>query len=361
MTTPNPMGPANNPFGPSPQEPFPPKTNWGRDSPGGPPARDRRRSRAQGDNLVGTGSVQAKPTGAQGTPAATTAQVCTFDGLPDDESMTLFAFIKAYDFAENAVSGLHAGALDPFAGVATTGDQTPDRVDQSLIVLAALQWGHDGVTRKVVMNLGPGQIVKAGIAGTYVRAHAKLSMRYLQRFQGTTIGATTQFFYIDPDPNKANNIWNSIDSPAMVPILGFDRDTMPNTPIHVDGVVSIGDATVSQGGSFDRSSRPVRKFFGTFPVAGAAYPAGGAFVFCPVAFGAGAVMLQAPPTQFIDPAGRGASPLLMAMFDHSGNTIGQQPANQFIPIPEACQQIAVYNTAVNGYESPFTLIYDLGL
>lgn len=348
----------------------PPRTNGGTGpGGGGPPKRDRRRSRSQGDNLVASGSVQAIPTGGQGSLASTTGQLCTYDTGPDEggeEAETLFTFLKAYDFAEGAVTGLPENALSPFAGV--TSSIVPDGILQSLIVLAELQWGHDGTTEKVIANLAPGQIVKAGLAGSYARAHAKLSAKYLQRLSGTKFGGVVDnFFYIDNDPDIRNNIWNSLNSPAMQAILGFDPDTLPTTPIHIDGIISRGVATVSQGGSFDRSSRATRRFFGTFPHEAAAYPAGGAVVRCPIAFGAAAVMLQVNPTAFtaFRPAaifGQVQAPLFFGMTDAAGNTSAQMPANTFFPLIDNCVEIFVYNpTLANGVENPFTLIYDLGL
>lgn len=347
----------------------PPRTNAGTGlAGGGPPRRDRRRSRSQGDNLVASGSVQALPTGGQGSLASTTGQLCTYDTGPDEggeEAQTLFTFLKAYDFSEGAVTGLPENAVNPFAGVSSS--VIPDTLLQSLIVLAELQWGHDGVTKKVITNLSPGQIVKAGLAGTYARAHAKLSAKYLERFKGPGFGgAVEEYFYIDTDPNVRNNIWNSINSPALQAALGFDPDTLPTTPIHIDGIISRGVATVTQGGSFDRSSRATRRFFGSVPKEVGGYPGGGAIVRCPVAFGASAVMLAVNPTLFTlyqPPAlfGTTVSPLLFAMLDAAGNITGQMPANTFFPLTDNCVEIAVYNTVANGTENPFTLVYDLGL
>jgi hypothetical protein len=82
---------------------------------------------------------------------------------------------------------------------------------------------------------------------------------------------------------------------------------------------------------------------------------------CPIAFGASAVMLQANPTAFTNFAGNVLSPLLFGMIDSAGNVMGQFPPNTFFPLAAECQQIFVYNTAPNGGENPFSLIYDLGL
>jgi len=346
--------------------PEPPPDNRGTDGTGRPPRRDRRRSRAQGDNLIISGlALPTAPTGGQSWVGATTGQICSFDTGSDeagDESQTLIAFLKAYDFAENAVTGIAEGSVDPFKGVATPISGTaPSPLLQSLIVLAELQWGHDGVTKKVVCNLCAGQVIKAGLAGTYARAKATLSCKYLQRFEDAPAGGTDMFHYIDPDPNIRNNIWNSINSPALNPLLGYDRDTAPLTPVHVDGILALGDCVVPQGGSFDRSSRPTRRFFGSYPAEAAGYPGHGAFVFCPIAFGASAVMLQANATQFTNPAAQNFSPLLMGMIDHSGNITAQIVPNTFFPLTSECQQIFVYGTGVNSAENPFTLIYDLGL
>ena len=340
----------------------PPRNNAGADGLGAPPRRDRRRSRSQGANVcaaINMAFMEAKPT--------LTAQLATYDTGPDEggeESTTLMLLLKTYDFSENAVTGLGGGDhADPFAGVVTHQLQTPLSVLQSLEVIVNLQWGHDGVSQKVVANVPAGQIVKGGLSGSYVRTHARVTARYYKRFQGTNAGAVEVFFYLDPDANTRNNIFNSIDSPALVASLGYDRDTVPITPIHIEGIIGQGVAAISQGGSFDRSSRITRRFFGTFPnITPYANGAGGAFILCPIAFGASAIMLQALPTPFTDPAGRLFSNLLMGQMDHSGNIlIAELPPNVFFPIYPETAAVFVYNPAVNSAENPFSLIYDLGL
>lgn len=341
----------------------PPRTNGGADGMGAPPRRDKRRSRAQGQNvaaiIIPKLFDEARPT--------LSAQLASWDTGPDEggeESSTLMAFFKTYDFAENAVTGLGGAAVaDPFKGVASS--ILPDSLLQSLIVIVNLQWGHDGVNQKIVANMPAGQIIKGATYGTYCRANAKLTAKYYQRFQGADIGGVHQFFYLDPDPNKRNNIFNSIDSPALAPALGFDRDTVPTTPIHIEGIIGMGAAAFTQGGSFDRSSRISRRFFGSFP-GGPVFPAAGsAQVRCPIAFGASAVMLQSNSTLFTNQAGQAFPPLLFAMVDHSGNIVPQQASNTFFPLIDGCQEIIVYNTGAvpgtGGTENPFTLIYDLGL
>lgn len=339
----------------------PPATNRGSNPDGsGPPRRDRRLSRCYGCDLVAAVSPAAF-SGHQSAIGTTTGQLCTYDTGQDgnEDARTLFAFLKCYDFAENAVTGLLPGAVDPFKG--SVSPVLPAGVLQSLEVLASLQWGTDGVSKQVIVSLPPGQIIKAGLAGTYARAHAKLSAKYFQRFQGANVGATEQYFYFDADPNVRNNVWNNLNSPALVPALGYSLDFLPHTPVHLDGILSLGDAVVPQGGSFDRSARPLRRFFGTLPAEGAAYPAGGAFVHCPVAFGASSVMLQCLGAAFVTPAGSPLSPLRMAMLDAAGDLIAEQPANTFVPLIAGCREVIVYNSAANGVENPFAILYDLGL
>jgi hypothetical protein len=317
---------------------------------GAPPLRDVRRTRALGDE------ISAKKL---------TGQLGAFDTGPDEggeEASTLYVQLKAYDFAEGAVNGISvANDQDPFGGVVSS--VLPEGILQSLEVIANLQWGHDGVTEQVVLNLCAAQILKAGLAGSYSRATAQLTAKYYQRFVGAVIaGIHATFFYLDPDPNIRNNFFNSIASPVLNPFLGFDPGTIPQTPIKITGIHEMGYPAIPQGGSFDRSARMTRRFFGTFPPVATAYPAGGALVFCPIAFGAGAVMLQCNPTDFINPAtGNVASTLLMGMIDHAGNVTAQLVPNTFFPLIADCQQIFVYNPSANGIENPFTLIYDLGL
>jgi hypothetical protein len=344
----------------------PPRTNGGADGMGAPPRRDTRRSRAQGQNVAAVVLpnlfTEARPT--------LSAQLASWDTGPDEngeESSQLMAFFKAYDFAENAVTGIgSAPVVDPFKGVVSHQLNTPLAVLQALEVIANLQWGHDGVNEKVVMNMPAGQIIKGSPYGTYCRANAKLTCRYFKRQQAADFGTTHIFFYLDADPNKANNIFNSIDSPALSPSIGFDPGTIPTMPIHIEGIIGLGSGALGQGGSFDRSSRITRRFFGTFPVAGP-YNAGvgGAFVRCPVAFGASAVMLQAisGTTAFVDPAGRSFAPLMFGMLNHSGTiTLAQLVPNTFFPLDSETAEIFVYNPGVgNGFENPFSLIYDLGL
>ncbi len=312
---------------------------------GGPPVRDQRRSRALGQNLVKN----------------VDGQLCTYDmGQDAEEAETLVAYIKAYDFAEGAVNGVSIEtATDPYEGVASA--IVPDPLLQNIEVIAEVQWGHDGVTKKSLMNLPAGQVVKMQAGASYMRAHAKLTARYFARIQLDTL----LFTYLNADPNLRNNLFNAIGSPALQADLGFDAGTIPTTPIHVDGVISKGMVSLASGGSNDRSSRPCRRFYGSCPVEGAGYPAGGARIYCPVAFGAAAVMLQTNPAAFTDfehdPAGKVLSPLQFAMIDHAGNVVGGQVANQFVPLIANCQQILVYNTAANTQENPFALIYDLGL
>jgi hypothetical protein len=338
---------------------LPPRTNGGADGMGAPPRRDKRRSRAQGQNVC----AAINPAFSEALPTLS-AQLAAWDTGPDqcgEESSTIMVFLKTYDFAENAVTGLGGGAVaDPFAGVVSS--VTPNlAILQSLEVLCNLQWGHDGVNQKIVANMPAGQIVKGSAFGTYCRANAKLTPRYYLRTRDADAGTTQVYSYFSPDANTRNNIFNSIDSPALNPQLGFDAGTVPTTPIHIEGIIGMGSSAISQGGSFDRSSRITRRFFGTFPDVGA-YPATGAFVLCPVAFGASAVMLQALATPFTDPTGRVFSNLLMGMMDHSGNIlIAELIPNTFFPIYADCAAIFVYNPANNTFENPFTLIYDLGL
>ncbi len=310
---------------------------------GGPPPRDRRRSRAQGQDLSGNQD----------------GQLCTYDmGEQADEAETLVAYIKAYDFAEGAVNGIDiSAATDPFSGV--DADIVPSPLLQNIEVIAEVQWGHDGVTKKALMNLPAGVIVKMQAGASYMRAHAKLTARYFERFQETN--PTTNYFYLNDDPNLRNNIFNAIGSPLLAARAGFDPtgdDRMPQTPIHVDGVISRGSVSLPSGGSSDRSSRPCRRFYGAVPDAGSSTVNQ---VFCPIAFGAAAVMLQANPALYTDANGVAFAPLFFAMLDHAGNVVGQQSANQFVPLIANCQQIIVYNSGANGKENPFALVYDLGL
>jgi hypothetical protein len=340
-----------------------PGTGW-KDAP--PPRRDTRRSRSQGGNLVVLGQSSIV-NGRQSTPGATVVPLCAYDTGGDDqqnadraESNSLVAFLKAYDFAENAVMGLTDEATDPFAAP-NANAEIPDGLKQSIVVIAEIQWGHDGVNQKVLCNLQPGQVVKAGLFGTYVKTYSKLSAKYFTRFQGPDIGAQSMFFYLSQDPNEANNIFSNLGAPALQAQLYYDRDTSPTTPVHVDGIVALGDATVGIGANADRASRPTRRFYGSMP-ANSGYPAGpGALVFCPLQFGASSVLLQCNPTGFTNFAGNALAPLLMMMIDHAGNVMGQFPPNQFFSLPDGCQQIIVYNAVANGGENPFTLIYDLGL
>lgn len=257
--------------------------------------------------------------------------------------------------------------VDPFAGVSSgviglgDGDSSSVGIFQSLEVIANFQWGTDGVNQKVLVNLPAGQIVRGNMSGTYARGNAIVTAHYYERFQGADIGAHETFFYLDADPNVRNNLFNSINSPALVATVGFDPGTTPSTPIHLEAIIGLGTPAVSQGGSFDRSSRMTRRFFGTFPSVDS-YPAAGALVFCPVAFGASAVMLQSHPTAFTTFAGNLQAPLFFGMIDHAGNVIGQYPANTFFPIASDCAQIFVYNPGNNNAaENPFALIFDLGL
>jgi len=341
----------------------PPRTNGGADGMGAPPRRDKRRSRAQGQNIAAVIKpglfTEARPT--------LSAQLASWDTGPDEggeESSTLMAFFKTYDFAENAVTATGAGPIvDPFKGVVSHQTGINLEILQSLEVIVNLQWGHDGVNQKVVANMPAGQIVKGSPYGTYCRANAKLTCRYLKRFQGANQGAVETFFYLDADANRRNNLFNSVDSPALSPDVGFDPGTLPTTPIHIEGIIGMGVAANTQGGSFDRSARLTRRFFGTFPTIPAyAGGAGGAFVRCPIAYGAGAVMLQALPTPFTDSAGRAFSNLLMGQEDHSGNIlIAELVPNTFFPLYADTASIFVYNPANNQFENPFSLIYDLGL
>lgn len=319
-------------------------------STGGPPPRDRRRSRALGQDIT----------------ANMSGQIATWDAPNDEDSETLVAFLKAYDFAEGAIQGVDITnpLKDPYAGVAAAGI-VPDTLSQALEVLGILQWGHDGVTKQVIMSLPASQVVKIPMAGSYARAESKLTSRYFLRQTGGAIAGSDTFFYLSANPNLRNNIFNNPKSPLLDPSQNFAPGTVPTTPIHVDGLIAKGSVSVATGGSSDRSARACRRFYGSVPTEAAGYPGAGALVFCPIAFGASAVMLAANPAGFappIDPAANPVrSPLLFAMVDHAGNWVGQLPPNQFVPLTANCQTIVVYNTAANGAENPFTLIYDLGL
>lgn len=314
---------------------------------GGPPVRDRRRSRALGQDIVNN----------------MMGQICAWDDPTAEDAETLIAFLKAYDFAEAAVANIDISNpnIDPFTGVAST--VIPPGLVQSLEVLAVLQWGHDGVSKQVVLNLPAGQVIKVPMAGSYARASSKLTCKYFARTVVAPIApSNATLVYLNADANVRNNIFNNAQSPLLSPAVGYSAN-LPTTPIHVDGIIAKGTAAFSQGGSSDRGARACRRFYGSVPVQAAGYPAGGALVFCPIAFGASAVMLATNPSNFtsIDGNARVLSPLMFAMLDHAGNVVGQQPANQFVPLIANCQSIAVYNTAANGGENPFTLIYDLGL
>lgn len=318
------------------------------DARGGPPPRDRRRSRALGQDIVSN----------------MMGQICAWDDPTAEDAETLIAFLKAYDFAEAAVPGIDISnpLIDPYAGVAST--VIPDTLLQSLEVLAILQWGHDGVSKQVVLNLPASQVVKVPMAGSYARASSKLTCKYFARTQGNDLAGSNTFFYLSANANIRNNIFNNAQSPLLAPAVGYSAG-LPATPIHVDGIIAKGTASISQGGSSDRGARACRRFYGSVPTEAAGYPGAGALVSCPIAFGASAVMLATNPTNFVPPKDPAAnptlSPLSFAMVDHAGNFVGQQPANQFVPLIANCQTIVVYNTAANGGENPFTLIYDLGL
>ncbi len=321
---------------------------------GGPPLRDQRKSRALGDNIQGN---QA-------------GQIATWDSPECLDGESLVAVLKAYAFAEGAVAGVDIQtASNPFAGAAST--VVPDGLLQSLEVLAVFQWGNDGVTKQVVLNLPAGQIIKIPFVGSYARAFAKLTAKYYPRVQGANLtfqSGTETYYYLNADPDLANAIFNSAQSPLLDPTVGYSGGsdpTVPTVPIHVDGIICRGSASISTGGTADRSARAVRRFYGSMPAAVAAYPTGGAVVFCPIAFGASSVMLQANPTAFqnpfTDPASGTSSPLEFAQLDAAGNVIGAFTANEFVPLEANCQQVIVYNTAANGVENPFALLYDLGL
>lgn len=331
-----------------PSEPFPglpQRSSEGNN--GGPPVRDRRRSRALGQDIIGNMS----------------GQIAAWDDPNPDDAETLIALLKAYDFAEGAVAGIDISnlALDPFAGV--TAASVPAGLLQSLEVLGILQWGTDGVTKQVVMNLPASQVIKIPMAGTYARAESKLTAKYYPRQANGVLNGSSLFFYLSSNPNLRNNIFNNPKSPLLDPNANFNAGTVPTTPIHVDGIIARGMMALAPGASNDRSCRAVRRFYGSVPVAAAAYPGGGAVVSCPIAFGASAVQLACNPANFQPPiiANDIRSPLSFAMVDHGGNWTGQFPVNVFVPLIANCQTIVVYNTAVNGAENPFTLIYDLGL
>src|SRR6185312_16407770 len=69
---------------------------------GGPPPRDKRRSRALGQDIVGN----------------MMGQICAWDDQQSPDAETLVAFLKAYDFAEAAVPNIDISnpLIDPFAG-----------------------------------------------------------------------------------------------------------------------------------------------------------------------------------------------------------------------------------------------------
>jgi hypothetical protein len=338
----------------------PPRNNDGSDGLGAPPRRDRRRSRAQGQNIA----ARIIPGQFDMTRPTRSAQIAAWDtGADEDgeEASTVIVMLKTYDFSENAVTAIGSTPVaNPFGGVISS--ILPENVFQSLEVIANLQWGHDGVSQKVVANMPAGQIVRGNTAGTYCRANALLTPRYFERIQDPDIAGNHFYHYLALDPGQRNNIFNSANSPALDPEKGFDEGTVPTTPIHIEGIISIGYPAIAQGGSFDRSSRLTRRFFGTVPPEVGPYPTGGAVVSCPIAFGASAVMLQANPTDFTNFAGNVLSPLFFGMIDSSGTIIvGQLPPNTFFPLTAECQSIFVYNTDANGAENPFSLIYDLGL
>lgn len=329
---------------------------------GGPPRRDRRRSRNLGQNVAAIG-LSPLAAGFQKGIAIGDAQLAAWDPRSEDEEAeTIVCYLKAYDFAEGAVDGVDiATATDPYSGVAAAGI-LPAGVNQSLIVLALLQWGHDGVSKKIVITLDPGQTIKSPIGASYVRAQAKLSVRYFPRLV-IAAGPPATFTYLDLNANLRNNIFNAMGSPLLAPIAGvnFAPDTIPSTPIHVEGCLARGFPAIPVGAGSDRAARAVRKFYGTFPAEAAAAPAAGAQIFCPVAFGASSVMLQTNPTNFqFTAAGPINGILRMGMVDHAGNVLGEMPPNQFFPLNGA-QSVFVYNTNVTQGELPFTLVYDMGL
>lgn len=334
---------------------YPDQPGW--EKGGGPPRRDKRRSRSLGQNI----SAVAPAAGAfiPGT-AIGEGQLAAWDSrTEDEEAETIVCYLKCYDFAEGAVNGVDiSSATNPFSGVADT--LLPVGVKQSLIMLAEAQWGHDGVNKKVIVNLSPGQIIKVPFGMTYARAKAKVSVKYFPRI---TV-APGKFTYLNLDPNLANNIFNAIGSQLLTPDSNFDPGTVPTTPIHVEAIMAKGVPAIPMGAQSDRSSRAVRKFFGTLPASPAVFPAvGSSQVSCPIAFGASSVLLQTSPAnfQFPDPAAPIFGTLKMGMVDSAGNVIGEIPANQFVPLIDGCQQVFVYNTTVSQGEVPFTIIYDMGL
>jgi hypothetical protein len=354
--------------------PFPPHSDEGAysDVPGfehggGPPRKDRRRSRSLGQNVAAIGSNVGSATFIPGVTIGD-AQLCAWDPRSgeDEEAESLIVQLKAYDYAEGAVDGVSVGSAafpDPFAGVVAS--QLPNGVKQQLIVLARLQWGHDGVNKEIAINLGIGQIIKSPLGASYMKARGRMGVKYYPRlvtvpapFVGPT--ATT---YLSTDPNTRNNLFNAIDSQVLSPQNGvnFDAGTIPKTPVHVEGVVARGFPAVTQGAASDRSSRAVRKFFGTFPVTAGVFPAAGSqIVFCPIAFGASSVMFRSNPSDFNNGANINGT-LLWGMIDHAGEFTAQLLPNVFIPLEDSCQQIFIYNTTANGAETPFELIFDMGL
>lgn len=274
-----------------------------------------------------------------------------------DEAEALTAYVTAHDYGENPTS------TDPFIGVDNTG-VPPDGILQTIEVVAKLTYGHDRVSRRALFNLPAGQTAKLPIVGSYAKVETFLQPRYFPRIAVVSdrinFPAGSNLTYLNDDANLANNYFNFCPPTVCGIPLNYGNQSpslAPITPVATDGIIGRGSASLNSGGSNDRSSRALRRFFGSYPSEGASSSIN---VFCPIAFGAAAVMLQCNDAVYTDANRVTHGRLLFGMQDHNGDFVAELPPNTFFPIMADCQFIFVYDNTATGAETTFQLVYDLG-
>jgi len=278
------------------------------------------------------------------------------------DARNLVAYVSALDPLDINTPA----TVNPYLGVVGT-NVPPVGILQQIEAVGILTYGFDGVSYKHRFNMPVGQVSKIPFCGSFARIEVRLEPRYYTRQ-----GIAQSQFYINANPQIRNSAFNN--PPNGVLRGGFGPVALPG-PVTVSGFFAEGSSPIPSGGSNDRSSRALRRFFGSLP---ASAVSGDQIVACPIAWGANAFGLLTAPLTL--PAGSYVltnlqTELIAIVRTYNGNVYQSFPplggfyfsptgagaSGTFFPLPADATEILVAGLNPSGGEQPFEILYDLGL
>ena len=243
---------------------------------------------------------------------------------------------------------------NPFAALTALGAlNLPASLFQAIEVLGRFVQGHDDISFEIPFNMPLGQILRVPAAASSLKLYARLISRYTPIIN---LGGGV-FTWLSSDPATRNALFN--DPPFSDLTTNVGVANIPTTPVQLQAFMCKG---------YTQGLPPMRYFFGWVPAASAQNTQ----FLCPVARGAGTVLLQSDASAVNnDPAaGAGFAGAVFTfnqiLFGGAGTPRRQglnYPPNTTVPLAPDCIAIEVVNVTNGGalpQGVPFNLQYDVG-